>query len=181
QQSSRRRHDHCRQQAFRVRSPHLNVGGHHATGNMRHAAGHYDHQLGLGKFRQKWTNREWSFGLAHENAGCNVEGFGAAGAHDARHDPGGGANDELHDTDVVENGEERGDENNGGKNLECEGKTKLGSFFRLTYVTKNECGAYIRVAEKFVRGVAEQLKQPAAAFDAQYKKSQRDLQTESPK
>ena len=71
---------------------------------------------------QKRADGERSFRLAHEDAGGDVERFRAAGAHDVRHDPGDGANDELHDADVIEKREKRGDEDDRGQHLERKNK-----------------------------------------------------------
>src|SRR5271165_2087430 len=90
------------------------VGRHDAAGDVGHAAGHYHHQLGLCELIQERADGERSFGLPHEDAGGNVERFSAAGSHHAGHNPGGDANDNLHDADVVEQREKSGDENNCG-------------------------------------------------------------------
>jgi len=97
--------------------------------NMGHAAGHYAHEFGLGELGKKRADGERGFGLAHEDAGGDVERFCPAGAHDAGHQPRGGADDQLHDADVVEHGEKRGDEDDRWKHLEGERKTERESSF----------------------------------------------------
>ena len=75
---------------------------------------------------EKGTDGEWRFGLAHEYAGGDVEGFRAAGTHDSRHDPGKGADENLHHADVVEKRENRGDEYDRGQHLKSKDKAKAG-------------------------------------------------------
>ena len=63
---------------------------------------------------------EGRFGLAHEDAGGDVGGLRSGDAHGLLHDPGEGADDELHEADVIEDGEEGRDEDDGGENFEGE-------------------------------------------------------------
>ena len=96
------------------------VGGHDATGDVGHAGGHDGHEFGAGGSGEEGTDGKGSFGLAHEDAGGDVGGFGSAGAHSALHDPGDDLDDLLHETDVIEDGEEGADEDDGGKDGEGE-------------------------------------------------------------
>ena len=97
-----------------------NVHGHDAARDMRHAAGHDRHQLTARRAREERPDGERGFRLAHEDAGGYVHAFSAGDAHGLEHDPRHGANDDLHEADVIENREEGGDENNGGQHLEGE-------------------------------------------------------------
>src|SRR5579859_530060 len=167
--------------------PEGDVRGHDAAGDVGHAAGHHDHQFGFRKLIQKRPDGEGSFRLAHEDAGGHVEGLRAAGAHDARHDPGGSANDELHDADVIEQREKSGDENNRGENLESKNEV-----FRRSGETGRSRGGQAELAKdklRAVKGVAEEqidvvsglFKKIAARGEAQNKNGERKLQAETPK
>jgi len=81
---------------------------------VRHTTSHDNHQFRLREFWKEGTDGERSFGLAHKNAGGNIEGFRAAGAHHASHCPRGSANDELHNAEVIEHSEEGGNEDDRG-------------------------------------------------------------------
>ena len=59
--------------------------------------------------------------------GGHVHAFRAGDAHGLEHDPGHGADDDLHHADVVEHGEEGGDEDDGGQHLEGEDGAGLGA------------------------------------------------------
>ena len=63
------------------------VGRHDRARNVCHAAGHDCHQLRVGQVGQERADGHRRFGLAHENAGGDVERLGAADAHDPRHQP----------------------------------------------------------------------------------------------
>ena len=64
---------------------------------------------------EEGADGERGFGLAHEDAGGDVGGLGAACAHRPLHDPGDPADDDLHEADVIHDGEECGDEDDGGQ------------------------------------------------------------------
>ena len=101
------------------------VSGHDSTGNVSHPAGHHRHELGACELGQKRPDGERGFCLSHEDARCNVQGLGAARAHEARHYFGRQLDDELHDAVVIKHGEERGDKDNRGQHLEGKIKSKL--------------------------------------------------------
>src|SRR5205823_1431849 len=84
------------------------------------------HQFGLGEFGKKWTYGQRSFSLAHENTGSHIEGFRAACTHDSRHQPRGGADDELHHPEVIENSKEGGNKEDCGEYLEGKRKAEPG-------------------------------------------------------
>ena len=87
---------------------------------MGHAGGHDAHELGGGGAGEEGADGERGFGLAHEDAGGDVGGLCAAGAHGAEHDPGDEADDALHEAEVVEHGKEGADEDDGGEDGEGE-------------------------------------------------------------
>src|SRR5258707_7457819 len=173
-------HDDGSQQIFGIGAANLNVASHHTAGNVRHAAGHHDHQFRFREFGKERANGERSFSLTHEDAGGDVERFCAAGAHDSGHDPSGCADDELHDADVIENSEKRSDENNGGQNLKCKRKTQAGKFLGKADIAKDEFGAGVGVAEEFVGTVAEERENFGAGGGTQNEKTDQELQAESP-
>ncbi len=73
-----------------------NVHGHDAAGDVGHAAGHDGHQFAAGCAFEEGADGQRSFGLAHEDAGRDVHAFSAGDAHGLEHDPGQGADDDLH-------------------------------------------------------------------------------------
>ena len=112
-------HDDGGEEVFGVDAE-ADVGGHDSAGDVGHAGGHDGHELGAGGSGEEGADGERGFGLAHEDAGGDVGGLGAAGAHGALHDPGDDLDDLLHEADVVQDGEEGGDEDDGGQNGEGE-------------------------------------------------------------
>ena len=94
------------------------VGRHNAPRDVGHTAGHDGHQLAAGSLRQERADGERSLGLAHEDGCRHVHALSAGDTHGLEHDPGHAANEDLHNADVVENGEKRGDEDDGGQYLE---------------------------------------------------------------
>ncbi len=122
-------HDDGGEKVLRVDAE-ADVGSHDAAGDVGHAGGHDGHQLGAGGSVEEGPDGERGLGLSHEDGGGDVGGFGSAGAHGALHDPGDDANDLLHEADVVEQGEERGDEDDGGKDGEGEDGEAGGRAFR---------------------------------------------------
>ncbi len=174
------RHDDGSEEIFWIGAANLNVPGHHSAGNMGHAAGHHAHQFGLGELGKKRADGERGFGLAHEDAGGDVERFCAAGAHDAGHQPRGGPDDELHDADVIKHGEESGDEDDRGKHLEGERKTEAREFFRQAEIAENKSGACVGEAEKLVRSGAEKAEDFTAERRAKDEVAKRELQAEAP-
>jgi len=112
-------HDDGGEKVLRVDAE-ADVSGHDAAGDVGHARGHDDHELGAGGAGEEGTDGEGGFGLAHEDAGGYVGGFGARGAHGALHDPGDDADDVLHETDVIHDREEGADEDDGGEDGEGE-------------------------------------------------------------
>src|SRR2546426_5911370 len=85
---------------------------------MRHSTGHDDHEFRLGELGKKRPDSERSFRLSHENTGGDIEGFRAAGAHHASHDPRGSPDDELHYAEVIEHRKKGGNKDDRGKRSE---------------------------------------------------------------
>ena len=96
------------------------VSSHDAAGDVSHAGGHDGHEFGVSGVGEEGPDGEGGFGLAHEDAGGDVGGLGSGDAHGLLHDPREGADDELHEADVIEDGEEGRDEDDGGEDLEGE-------------------------------------------------------------
>src|SRR5271154_6837894 len=154
------------------------VGGHHAAGNVGHAAGHDGHEFGLGDFGEIGANGEGRFGLAHEDAGSDVERFGAAGAHEAGHHARGLLDDELHYAVVIEERENGGDENDGGQDLEGEEETHGGTFF--AEIAEDELGTEEGEIEDPVYAGAGFLEDPLAVGPIDDEVGEGDLEAEAP-
>ena len=116
---SGRGHDDGGEEVLRVDAEE-DVGGHDAAGDVRHAGGHDGHELGARGVAEEWADGERGFGLAHEDAGGDVGGLRAGGAHGALHEPGDDLDDVLHDAEVIEHREERGDKDDRGQDGEGE-------------------------------------------------------------
>src|SRR6185437_11292509 len=113
-------HDDGGEQVSDADARDLDVGGHHRAGNMRHAAGHDGEELRLRHTRDERLDGEGRFRLPHEDAGGDVQRFGAAHAHHLLHADRHGAYDPLHHAEVIKNGEERRDEDDDGEDLKRE-------------------------------------------------------------
>ena len=103
----RRGHNHGRQQVGNGDVRHHDIRRHHRTGDVRHAAGHDGKKLGLRQPFEERLDSEGRFGLSHEDAGRDVERFGAAYAHDFLHHDGHPFHDPLHHAQVIQDGKER--------------------------------------------------------------------------
>ena len=112
-------HDDRGEQVFRLDAGE-DIGGHDAAGDVGHAAGHHGHQLRTREAGEKRADGKRRLGLAHEDAGCNIEAFRAADLHRALHRPGEPLDDDLHEADVIKHGKERGDEDDRGQHLKGE-------------------------------------------------------------
>ena len=125
-----------------------------------------------------WTDGEGRFGLAHENAGGDIERFRAAGAHQAGHDTRGLLDDELHHTVVIKQRENGGDEDDGGQDLESEEETHGRAFF--SQVAEDELRAEEGEIEDPVHAGACLLENPLAVGPIDDEISKDDLQAEAP-
>ena len=81
---------------------------------MRHAARHHRKQFGFGHASEEWPDCDGRFCLTHDNAGGHTGGFRATRAHKPLHHHGHRLHKDLHDAQVVQNGENRTDEDNDG-------------------------------------------------------------------
>ena len=135
-------------------------------------------RLRAGQFGQQRADGEGRLGLAHENAGGDVERFGAADAHQAGHDPGGGADDELHDAQVIEDGEEGGHEDDGGQNGESEDEASLAN--GVGQGAEDEGGAVECVMEESVDGGAGRAHRLLPPIEFQDDKGEKDLEADAP-
>ncbi len=122
-------------------------------GHMGHAAHHDGEQLGLGEAIQERPDGDRRFGLAHEDAGGHVGGFGAAGAHDALHHHGHGVHQHLHHAQVIKDREQAADENDDRQHL----KRKYRHRAAAQCVAKNKLAAGLRIADHIVHFVAEKF------------------------
>src|SRR5580693_578576 len=162
------------------------VGGHDAAGNVGHAAGHHYHEFGFCELIQKGTDGEGGLGLAHEDAGGDVERFRAAGAHDAGHEPGGDANDQLHDAEVIKERKKSGDENNCGQHLKGKkkvfrGSSETGSGSRgQAELAEDKLRAVKGVAKEQINVIARLFKKVTSNGETQHKHGEGELQSETP-
>ena len=188
--SRRGRHDHRREQVLDFDVGNFDIGGHDRAGDVRHAADHDGEQFGLCEFGEERADGEWGFGLPHEDAGGDIGAFGAAGAHNAEHDPSHALDHILHDAEVVEDGEQGGDEDDDGKNLEGENDAEL--HFRTGDSGDGDCGilrperakeelaAGLGVFEQSVDGVTGGLK-GLAEIRFEDQEGEEELEAQSPR
>ena len=98
---------------------------------------------------QERTNGQRRFGLPHEDAGGDVHGFRAAGAHHPLHHHGHGAHQHLHDAQVVQDAEQRRDEDDDGQHLKREdGAEHVAG--RAQLVAEDELAAFGGVIQQMV-------------------------------
>ena len=79
---------------------------------------------------------------------------------------------------MIEQGEECGDEDDGGQNLERENEVLRGIFH--SQFAKDELGANEGIAEQQIHVVAGDLKNSTARTETQHKECESELQTEAP-
>src|SRR6266478_1629349 len=159
-----RRHDYRGEEVLRFNAE-GDVSRHDAAGDVGHAAGYDAHQFGFRELVEEGADGERGFGLAHEDAGGDVEGFRAAGSHDAGHDPGGDSNDNLHHADVIKESEKSSDKDDCRKYLKGKGKTEGRNF--LADFTEDKFRADVRIAEKFVNVKTCGFENASANFELQ--------------
>src|SRR5438309_494622 len=147
-----RGHDHCGEQILGVGATYSNVSGHHPPGDVGHSAGHNRHQFGLRELRKEWTDRQGRLSLAHENTGSDVERFSTAGCHHFCHDPSASANDDLHDTDVIENSKKGSYKDNCRQDLKGKDESERGLL--LSQFTEHENGTVVGKIEEMLGPVA---------------------------
>src|ERR1019366_3798338 len=81
--------------------------------------------------------------------------LGAAGAHEAGHHLSGEFDDELHDSVVIEHGEEGGDKNDGRQHLECKKESHRRAL--RTERTEDELRSLKGIAKQAIDGVSRLL------------------------
>src|SRR5208283_466633 len=85
---------------------------------------------------------------------------------------------QLHDPDVIQDGEQRADEDHRGQDLKGKVKTQMRSLF--AEIAKNKLRSGKRIAEKAIHGVASLLEKRAADFNLKNKKGEDKLPAEAP-
>ena len=159
-------------------TPLRDVGRHDPAADVRHARGHDRHQFRAGQLLQKWADGQRRFGLAHENAGRHVERFRAADAHQSRHHPGRALDDDLHDAKVIENGKERGHEDDRRQNGEREDESILA--IRIGQRPKDEGGSIGGVMEQLIDRRARDRHRALAPVKFQHDQGEEQLQADAP-
>ena len=139
----RRGHDHGRQQMANLHVRHQYISRHGRSGDVRHAAHHDGEQLGLGKAFQKRPDGDGRFGLAHEDAGGHVGGFGAARPHHALHHHRHGVHQHLHHAQVIKDREQAADEDDDRQHL----KRKDGRLAAAQLIAENKLAAGLRITD----------------------------------
>ena len=153
------------------------VGRHDAAGDVRHAGGHDGHEFGAGGVAEERADGERGFGLAHEDAGGDVRRFGAACAHRPLHDPGDDLDDLLHDAEVIEHREKRGDEDDGGQDGEGEGGERVAGGAE---TAEDHGGAVDGVGEEAGDGVGTDFEDFLAVAPLDDEDGEEELEAETP-
>ena len=106
---SRRRHDDGRQEVPRL-DPERDIRRHDGAGDVRHAGGHHRHQLRPRHLVEEWPDGERRLRLAHEDGRRDVKALRTTGLEELVHGDRHRLHHDLHDAEVVHDGEQRGDE-----------------------------------------------------------------------
>src|SRR6185369_2151059 len=173
-----RSHDDGGQQVLGL-NPGCDVCSHDSAGDVSHAGGHDDHELGFSDARQEGANRKRRFSLAHEDTGRDVERFDTAHVHHAPHYDCGDIDDELHDAVVVEDCKERSNEDDGRRHLEREHETVRRFRLWQSDGSKDERRAFVRIGKQTIDAVAGAGDQVAAELPPEHEESKKDLQDDS--
>ncbi len=96
------------------------VGGHHAAGDGGEPAGHHRLELGAGHGLDVGPDQERRLGLARRRCCRRRQRLRARRAHHPHHDPGEALDHPLHHAQVVEDGDEAREEDDGRQHLERE-------------------------------------------------------------
>ncbi len=160
--------------------PGADVGAQDGPRHRGHACGHHRHQLGLGELVQVGSDGERRLGLAHEDRGRGVQRLGPARAHQAGHHLGQRPDDGLHDAVVIENGEERRDEDDGGQHLEGEVEGILRGGLR-SQLPEQEPRTFFGKSQQAVHSPGEERDGFPAEGCLQHQYRQAELQPEAPK
>ena len=187
-----RRHDHRGQQVLRLDAE-GDVCGHDAAGDVGHARGHHRHQLGLRHPAEIGANRQRRLGLAHENAGGDVQRLGAARAHHAVHHHREQPDHHLHQAEVVQDREQGGDEDDRRQDLKGEDDAVLGPGFAertghhlrphgpVAQRAEHHRRADGRVVEQLPDPVPQPLERALAKVGLEHHQGEQHLQAEPPR
>ena len=126
----------------------------------------------------KGPDGERGFGLAHEDAGGDVQGFGAARAHDALHDDGENLHDLLHDPEVVKDGKKRSDEDDDGQDAEREDRSQR-SARPAEGVAEDKRTAFLGIGQHGGHGDARRPEQ-LTEIGLEYEDRESELKSETP-
>jgi hypothetical protein len=154
-----------------------------------HAAHHQREQLRLGHARDVRLDDQRRLGLAHEDVGRHRERLGAAGPHQVHHRARHQRDHPLQDAVVVEDGEERRDEDDRRQRREGEHepvRQHLAEDFLLGEIAEHERRAFPREREEPLHdrrdGVEELIARPDAEdLELQDEDGQQQLQANPPR
>ncbi len=111
---------HGRRDEVFQRRPHRHVGQHDGARDVRHAARHHREELGRRHRRDVGRDQDRRLRLADEDVRRHAERLGAGDLHRLLHPPRHALHDHLDDPEVVEDREERADEDDDREHLEGE-------------------------------------------------------------
>ena len=174
---ARGRHDHCGEEMPGLDAE-RDIGHHDRAGDVRHSRGHHRHQLGARHPRQEGPDGERRLGLPHEDRRRDVEALRAARAQHPAHHEGEGPDDDLHDADVIENGEERGNEDDGRQELEGEDDAETGVL--LAELAEDEGRADVGVAQDAGDQSAQPAEERLPRRNAQHEDREEHLESQAP-
>ena len=192
-----------------VADEHQDVCAQHAAGGVGKAADHDGHQLRPCHAFEVRTHHQRRFGLADEDVRGVRERLGARDAHRVRHQAREERHDLLHDPEVVEDGEERAEEDDGRQDLEREEEAwdragadrvlndRIGgcasqprqvllqrnrgaSGFRRAQGAEDEDGPFTAEDEQRVEDVVQLQKEPRAGRPGEHEEGERKLESQAP-
>ena len=120
-----RRHHGSRDEVLQ-RRPHRHVGQHDRARDVRHAARHHREELRRRHRRDVGRDQHGRFRLADEDVRRHAQRLGARDLHRLLHHPRHALHDHLDDAEVVEDREERADEDDDREHLEGEDEAPVG-------------------------------------------------------
>ena len=126
------------------------------AGDGGEAADHDGEEFGTGHPRDVGADDERGFGLADEDIGGGGEGFGPAGAEGFAEAAAEGADDDLHGADVVEDGDEGGEEDDHGEDFDHEDEAEAGAA-RVREATEEEGDAFVGAVDDHLNADGEPL------------------------
>src|SRR5581483_8685997 len=170
-------HDHRGEQVPDLHVRDLDVCRHDGAGHVGHAAGHDAEQLGLRHARDKRADGERGLGLTHEDAGGHIRRLSSTRAHDLLHDDGHGTDHHLHYAKLVENREQRCDEDDDGQYLEGE-QNSIGSTLG-TEGAEQKLTSCLSVLEQRIYGGGRKLKD-ATEVRLEHDEGECELEAEPP-